>query len=532
MASQCTLEDECEVGVDSSTTEVTSNEELPLALPTSAGVTMDKLSNAAGTAAGKILLLFSGPRCTSGNLASLLETAGFEVVDFDTANGPQFDLVDDLVWEPLRRRIEDDEFLALVASPPCGTFSRARLMPGGPPPLRGTVGTDRYGLRGLKPQQTEVVRMHNLLAVRTAWAMSAMIRLKRIGIVEQPAVRNGEISMFHLDEFVDVMAVAQHTVAVQCPFGAAAPKKTSWLTAGIDFSDLVRDCPHEPKAWFEEGTGRQLLQPHPPARGRRRFFRTMEEACSAVNPSQNFVTSALAYYTPLLNRYLTAKIRLASLRHKPARESLEVAEAAADARRPIERQEWESRIGREQVNFNQPLRGTPAVDVKKQEELFAIGGLRDAAKSLKRLKTSAVFGRQLGERIISAVEDNLSQHVKANTTSLAWATQMCNLIGKDSTRRAPPDAVKCVRDIIVECTGHVDCPERGNAMHCTTDVDATLLESWRKAASDPDDAVCQWLLTGAPAGTAAIANGRCKRCFFLCFTKFICFTCLRSPHGL
>ena len=83
----------------------------------------------------------------------------------------------------------------------------------------------------------------------------------------------------------------------------------------------------------------------------------------------------------------------------------------------------------------------------------------------------------------------------------SWVESVCRKIGKDSDLLAPPDAVKCIRDIIVSHTKHDDTLPRGNDEHCTTDVDANLLESWRRAAQDPDDAVCQWLLAGAPEGT-------------------------------
>ena len=48
--------------------------------------------------------------------------------------------------------------LRIFASPPCGTFSVVRELPGGPPVLRGTEGTARYGLPELTIEQKELVK--------------------------------------------------------------------------------------------------------------------------------------------------------------------------------------------------------------------------------------------------------------------------------------------------------------------------------------------------------------------------------------
>lgn len=72
---------------------------------------------------------------------------------------------------------------------------------------------------------------------------------------------------------------------------------------------------------------------------------------------------------------------------------------------------------------------------------------------------------------------------------------MCNKIGEENSA-----AVDAVREIMEEHANYQGSkPER--AEDCTTDADADLLKAWRAAASDPDTAVCQWLKTGAPAGT-------------------------------
>ena len=62
---------------------------------------------------GTILLLFSGPRKHAGNLKEQIGLLGMEVEDFDIANGPEYDLVDDAVWDPLLKRIVAGKYLAI-----------------------------------------------------------------------------------------------------------------------------------------------------------------------------------------------------------------------------------------------------------------------------------------------------------------------------------------------------------------------------------------------------------------------------------
>jgi hypothetical protein len=39
---------------------------------------------------------------------------------------------------------------------------------------------------------------------------------------------------------------------------------------------------------------------------------------------------------------------------------------------------------------------------------------------------------------------------------------------------------------------------------CATDINTGLLSAWQIASNDPDSAVCEWLLNGAPAGLSRI----------------------------
>ena len=86
-----------------STTEVTSEDEAMPAAPSldSSTYNFQNFSKpAVDKTAGKILLLFSGPRAHRGNLTEQLTNCGFVVNDYDIANGVQFVLTDDAIWDP------------------------------------------------------------------------------------------------------------------------------------------------------------------------------------------------------------------------------------------------------------------------------------------------------------------------------------------------------------------------------------------------------------------------------------------------
>ena len=131
-----------------------------------------------------ILLLFFGPRNAPDSLKEELDGSGLQVEDYDLVNGVEFDIADDVVWGQILGQLEAGHFAALVASPPCGSCSRVRQVPGGPPVFRGIDGPCRYGLADLTPKQKEVVRVSNLLAVRTAEAFCIILKQGRVGIIE------------------------------------------------------------------------------------------------------------------------------------------------------------------------------------------------------------------------------------------------------------------------------------------------------------------------------------------------------------
>lgn len=430
-------------------------------------------------------MLCSGPRELPGTLQTCLQNLGLNVDAYDVVDGPSGDISDDAIWDDIMGSIRCGKYVALMAAPPCGSFSRLRAIPGGPPLLRSPSGPGRYGLSTNSPAQQSRIRLDNLLALRTC---SAFVLFAEMGL--QPAFKTGEVHMFNLDEYQTALKLSnvRHTVGVQCMFGGAAQKLTSLLSVGIDLSDFPSSCTHKKRPWFRAGSGEAVTCPHPPSRGSVQYFSTQSEALKAHN-SSNFVSAALAHYPPLLNRYFSTKILLSitGTKSKPILSVHAVKSVHADAIH------WDNKADKESVIYRQRLRGVVQPDPKVIADRLAVGGLRNTSASIKKLHCVTNFGQSMGRdirRCLGARSD--------------WVSSLCTIVGcQDDTVKAPQDAITAVRDIIVRHTAHQN-DQRVRPPFCDTIIDAELLESWRRAANDPETQVGEWLITGSPAGVVNI----------------------------
>ena len=259
------------------------------------------------------LLLFSGPLSNPHNLSHALQRIGIATDTYDVCNSSAQDLSDDAVWDPIERKLQEGKYACLFAPPPCNSFSRLRGLPAGPPAVRSPNGPERYGLRNLSPKDSEFVRLHNLLAIRAARAFRLMVDLHRPAVLEQPECRAGEISMLHLDEFVEVLNLArvEHLVAPQCRFGAKTAKPTSWVFHSVGLHDMPRCCDHSIRTWYRQGDAATVKSKHHPSKGTSRYYLCREQALKDDVPSSTFVSGQLAHYPELLAKFLAAKLKLA-----------------------------------------------------------------------------------------------------------------------------------------------------------------------------------------------------------------------------
>ena len=84
------------------------------------------------------LHLFSGPAEREDGMAAYLHAMGIGMhcVDWVNKDTADMDISDDAVWKRFKARILVGVFRFLFAGPPCRTFSIARQVQPGPPPLR------------------------------------------------------------------------------------------------------------------------------------------------------------------------------------------------------------------------------------------------------------------------------------------------------------------------------------------------------------------------------------------------------------
>ena len=98
------------------------------------------------------------------------------------------------------------------------------------------------------------------------------------------------------------------------------------------------------------------------------------------------------------------------------------------------------------------------------------------------------------------VDGALAMH-QTGTPQAARTRRINECIGNPETSEAPADAVQMAREVIARhCKrGHSAAQRPPGDLDCRADVDANLLTAWQRAAMDPDHAVCERLLNGAPA---------------------------------
>lgn len=187
--------------------------------------------------------------------------------------------------------------------PPCNTFSHARAVAPGPPPLRSVEHP--YGLPNLTPAQREQVRIGNLLAARCAEAATLLHSLGKAFVIENPERWNPQApTMWELEELRKVARLPGVSALHfdQCMVGARSRKPTTLLHYGLDLSALKLRCTH-PVRTSRNPDGSAHQGAHP------RIVQRQEQGPHGTE----WATKALAAYPEQLNQALAeAFVRAAS----------------------------------------------------------------------------------------------------------------------------------------------------------------------------------------------------------------------------
>ena len=114
-------------------------------------------------AKGIVLNLFSGD--TSGGKLGRLPH-GIEVLDVELKHGA--DMLEDCLFQYLLQLCMSGRVRAILAGPPCRSFSPRRSdSDGGPVPVRDRDGPGRFGREGLSPQNRKLAQEDTVLIFRT-----------------------------------------------------------------------------------------------------------------------------------------------------------------------------------------------------------------------------------------------------------------------------------------------------------------------------------------------------------------------------
>ena len=275
-----------------------------------------------------VLYLFSGKH-RDINVRSFLEAwskdcSEFEVQveEWDIANGISFDLLKEDVRSSLLERINNGEFLAIVLSPPCGTWSRAPWANQfGPRPLRSAAFPWGFpwleGSRLVKASDSNVFIQFCIAAINvvvkrglsTAFLLEHPENLGAVTTYRKKAqaqwfskshktVRPASIwqleEIYRLVQHEQVFTMAFH----QCHFGASSPKPTRILSSLKGLSKVG------PCKWPQLATDGSYCGPLPRQCGCGR----LHDPLIAKDSSGAFNTTAAAAYPPAMDEWIAAAI--------------------------------------------------------------------------------------------------------------------------------------------------------------------------------------------------------------------------------
>eukprot|EP00435_Cladocopium_sp_Y103_P025927 s1750_g6.t1 len=453
-----------------------------------------------------ILHLFSGPDNRVDGFAAAVRRAGYECDEYDIVNGAEQDLAANQVWDKVYARIKAGGYLAMLAGPPCNTFTNARKDDGqGPKPLRAAVGPERYGLPDLSIENVEKVKLGNLFAERTCDAVGAMDDLKRPSIVEQPKLKTDEdsVSMYKLDEFIELRERPSIEMRdlVQCHYGADTTKPTTLLCCRTRPKKLEERCQHPKRLWRKPSTGEKHWGAHPPLVGKEWFIpaedwdssmlKTPEESRRAVR-GLPYLTSAAQAYPSDLNDML-AEWLIESIKKDDKHEEdeyIKMGKWKLVRKCVANKKEMELAKTRHRMTFTTRTKGKKRSEVSDdEEEPRHLGGMRNPGRAVAQIPGYREAGAKIYEFLRRTLENNEP------------LLQRCiGAIGSEEEDVGPTSHdLQPIRDELNNM--YVDMKDYPVAMAMDTELQAGLLWRVARSAGDPDaDEIYHWLTEGAPAG--------------------------------
>eukprot|EP00435_Cladocopium_sp_Y103_P055167 s446_g18.t1 len=427
----------------------------------------------------RILYLYSGPHRPDDGLAHFAAELGSDCTCVDKEFDDEQDLLCQSYWEDLRKTFR--EYDSALMSPPCSSFTPARRGLGGPRPLRGTVGRERYGFKNLTPQEKKTVTEGTIMAIRAADTAEEFDDSDGWWMIEQPHGREGQTSMWNLDEMQklrDKPGVRLYTFA-QCRYGCKAEKLTDLLSNIPGLEEFTVLCNHPKQTWIMPWSGERIWAAHPPLRGRQWAIPESEWDPSMLRDSEppgDYITRSCAAYPEALNKALAKAL---------SRKKGSMAEHQVH-------QEKKSEVEDVKVKKLMPLRGEEPDDTNTGDK----NSLRDVHKWVT--PKSRYIGGQVSNLICRHFDkdpeiekdilDSLGHRSNENIMDASWMKSLradiADLLVRNRTATMPDQC-----DVSVVNTPDYQTCIRGKMLHY-----------WTMVVDDPGQSCATWTFEGAPAG--------------------------------
>lgn len=438
----------------------------------------------------RYLHLFAGEKDALGDaIAAEAKRARIKVecIGLDRKTNAEVDLSNSEVMEKIRGEVEDDEWDGYHSGFPCGSFSRARWVPGGPPPVRSSQ--EMYGFASNSQRQQEEADRGTLGAVRSSELMVLQCEradkrgIQKVSTLENPPGTEGiEGSAWMLPEMkrdlekVDAAVANYNTCAFQSD-------KVRWFKPGRwagrigqdDFKDLCKICRCPNWVTHKSLVGKAATEEAGA------YPKALAEAVAKKIVNNFKKTLDLEWWRFMM---ATKKAEVTSLQESWIRNM----DRKRQMKRPLQ-----SIQDKEEAKIPSSSSKMSKKEFKKVEEGHYVGGMRNPAKAVARLHGAQAIGsrvREEWENFYEARKQNLSEFAQLYGTNEAKFDQYV----LEEWRERLRETLKCEEE-----------PEgitiREN-FEFKSPLQADLWKAWIEATNDPDTVIKEWLVEGVPLGIA------------------------------
>ena len=346
----------------------------------------------------------------------------------------KFDLTRQADVHAIAKLIKKGKVSWLHCAPPCATFSRARHGTG-PRPVRSEERPE--GLAEAHARSWKVIEANKLVRVTVKLAKLAA-KAGAFFSIENPE----ESLMWKMPGMANLLnapGVMQFN-GDQCVFGGSYVKPTKWVTNAAWLCVVEKRCPGYPEH-----------EPHAKLRGKV----TMHDG------SKGWMTSLAAEYHEGLCEALADAYAAAGTKGKELPEAAVIDEAGT----------------------HDPMAVEEAKQRRERENREAIGGMRDPARSVKKVPGWHLAGKKVREVLEPIVDEHLNEfeNIFAN-------------IGKENSFGITEKVINKARKKMTDMMG---CQNVRPPDNC---IDPLIMAALIEMAQDPDDVLPAWVGGATPLG--------------------------------